>query len=37
VVVPGVVDHTDAADAAFEKFAKARMHVVKSTDVIGGD
>ncbi|HLF73280.1 MAG TPA: hypothetical protein VI524_02950 [Anaerolineales bacterium] len=31
VVVPGVVDHTDAADAAFERFAKAGMHVVKST------
>jgi nicotinamidase-related amidase len=33
VVVPGVVDHTDAADSAFERFAKAGMHVVKSTDV----
>ncbi len=32
VVVPGVVDHTDAADAAFERFAKAGMHIVKSTD-----
>ena len=32
VVVPGVVDHTDAADAAFERFAKAGMHVVKSID-----
>ena len=32
VVVPGVVDHTDAADAAYERFAKAGMHVVKSTD-----
>lgn len=32
VVVPGVVDHTDAADTAFEWFAKAGMHVVKSTD-----
>ena len=32
VVVPGVVDHTDAADAAYEWFAKAGMHVVKSTD-----
>lgn len=32
VVVPGVVDHTDAADAAYEWFASAGMHVVKSTD-----
>jgi nicotinamidase-related amidase len=32
VVVPGVVDHTDAADAAYERFAKAGMRVVKSTD-----
>lgn len=31
VVVPDVVDHTDAADAAYERFAKAGMHVVKST------
>ena len=33
VVVPGVVDHTDAADAAYERFAKAGMHIVKSTEV----
>jgi nicotinamidase-related amidase len=32
VVVPGVVDHTDAADAAYERFAKAGMNLVKSTD-----
>ena len=32
VVVPGVVDHTDAADAAYEWFASAGMHLVKSTD-----
>ncbi|HSD83336.1 MAG TPA: isochorismatase, partial [Anaerolineae bacterium] len=32
VVVPGVVDHTDAADAAYEWFAKAGMHIVKSTE-----
>lgn len=32
VVVPGVVDHTDAANAAYEWFASAGMHVVKSTD-----
>jgi nicotinamidase-related amidase len=34
VVVPGVVDHTDAADAAFARFAKAGMNIVKSTDPI---
>lgn len=32
VVVPDVVDHTDAADAAYERFAKAGMNIVKSTD-----
>jgi nicotinamidase-related amidase len=32
VVVPGVVDHTDAAAAAYEWFASAGMHLVKSTD-----
>ena len=32
VVVPGVVDHTDAANAAYERFASAGMHIVKSTD-----
>jgi len=32
VVVPGVVDHTDAANAAYERFAEASMHIVKSTD-----
>jgi nicotinamidase-related amidase len=32
VVVPGVVDFTPHADAAFERFAKAGMHLVKSTD-----
>jgi nicotinamidase-related amidase len=34
VVVPGVVDYTDAADAAFERFAKAGMHLVQSTEPI---
>jgi len=34
VVVPGVVDHTDAADAAFERFAKAGMKIIKSTELI---
>jgi hypothetical protein len=32
--VPGVVDYTDKADAAFERFAEAGMHVVRSTDPI---
>ncbi len=34
VVVPGVIDFTDQANAAFERFQKAGMHVVKSTDAI---
>ncbi|MEG4280278.1 isochorismatase [Microcoleus sp. MON1_C1] len=31
VVVPGVVDFTEQADAAFQRFAAAGMNVVKST------
>ena len=31
VVVPGVVDHTDAADAAYEWFASAGMNIIRST------
>jgi nicotinamidase-related amidase len=34
VVVPGVVDYTDEADAAFERYAAAGMHVVRATDPI---
>jgi nicotinamidase-related amidase len=34
VVVPGVVDYTDEAAAAFERYAAAGMHVVRSTDPI---
>ncbi|MBE9169214.1 isochorismatase [Pleurocapsales cyanobacterium LEGE 06147] len=34
VVVPNVVDFTEQADAAFERFAKAGMHIVKSTEAI---
>ena len=34
VVVPGAVDYTEEADAAFERFAAAGMHVVRSTDPI---
>jgi len=35
VVVPGVIDYTDEADAAYERFARAGMHVVRSTDPVG--
>jgi nicotinamidase-related amidase len=34
VVVPGVIDYSDQADAAFRRFADAGMHVVRSTDPI---
>jgi nicotinamidase-related amidase len=34
VVVPGVVDYTDEADAAFERYAAAGLHVVRSTEPI---
>jgi nicotinamidase-related amidase len=34
VVVPGAVDYTDEANAAFERYAAAGMHVVRSTDRI---
>jgi nicotinamidase-related amidase len=34
IVVPGVVDYTDEADAAFARYAEAGMHVVRSTDPI---
>jgi nicotinamidase-related amidase len=32
VVVPGVVDFTEQANDAFQRFANAGMHVVRSTD-----
>ncbi len=32
VVIPGVVDYTDAADAAFRRFSDAGMHLVKSSN-----
>ena len=32
VVVPGIVDYTDQADAAFRRFAGAGMHLVSSTE-----
>jgi nicotinamidase-related amidase len=34
VVVPGAVDYTDEASAAFERYAEAGMHVVQSTTPI---
>jgi len=34
VVIPGVIDFTDQANEAFQRFADAGMHVVKSTDPV---
>jgi nicotinamidase-related amidase len=34
VVVPGAIDYTGEADAAFQRYADAGMHVVRSTDPI---
>jgi nicotinamidase-related amidase len=34
VVVPGAIDYTDEADAAFARYEAAGMHVVRSTDPI---
>lgn len=34
VVVPGIVDFTEAADEAYGRFVKAGMHTVRSTDPI---
>jgi nicotinamidase-related amidase len=34
VAVPGVVDYTEAAEAAFQRFADSGMHLVRSTDPI---
>jgi nicotinamidase-related amidase len=34
VVVPGAVDYTDEADAAFARFAAAGAHVVRSTEPV---
>jgi nicotinamidase-related amidase len=34
VVVPGAIDYTDEADAAFRRFAESGCHVVRSTDPI---
>ncbi len=32
VVAPGIVDYTEEADAAFQRFADAGMHIVRSTE-----
>jgi len=37
VVIPGIVDYTEQAEAAFRKFADAGMHVVHSTEPILSD
>ena len=34
VVIPGIIDFTDQADSAFQRFADEGMNVVKSTDPI---
>jgi nicotinamidase-related amidase len=34
VVVPGVVDYTEQAEAAYHRFAEAGMHLVRSTEPI---
>jgi len=35
IVIPGVVDHTPAANEAFNRFAEAGMHIIKSDQLIG--
>ncbi|HEY9907544.1 MAG TPA: isochorismatase [Thermosynechococcaceae cyanobacterium] len=35
VVVPGIVDFTDQAEEAFQRFAKAGMHLIRSTQKFG--
>ena len=34
VVIPGVIDYTEQANAAFQKFSDAGMHIVRSSDPI---
>ena len=34
VVIPGAIDYTDQADAAYQRFAEAGMHRVLSTDLM---
>ncbi len=35
VVVPGVIDFTEQADEAFQRFAEAGMNLIRSTDFVG--
>ncbi|MFQ5603832.1 MAG: isochorismatase [bacterium] len=32
VVIPGLIDYTEEANAAFQRFAEAGMHIVRSTE-----
>ena len=34
IVIPGVADYTEEANVAFQRFADAGMHIVRSTDPI---
>lgn len=34
VVVPGVVDYTESAEATFTQFSEAGMHIIQSTELI---
>ena len=34
LVIPGVADYTDQAEAAFKRFSDAGMHVTSSSDPI---
>jgi len=34
VVIPGVIDYTEQANTAFQKFSEAGMHIVRSSDPI---
>ena len=36
VVIPEVIDYTEPAEAAFQRFAEAGMHIVRSTDPLTG-
>jgi nicotinamidase-related amidase len=37
VVVPGVVDYTEQANATFARFAAAGMHIINSTELVMGN
>lgn len=36
VVIPDVVDYTDQADEAFQRFSDAGLHIIRSTDQLDG-